>query len=534
MIWLLPLALNLLLQLPYAMHGRFHELDLLVVSGELVVLLTLLAARPRWGPRLFVAGWSGLMVYEIVRLVGNRLTGGDPLFFDLFFLLRHLGVLLMDLGAVYWALVPVAILVSLGASAAIIRRLVKPLQDALRGRSQRWWLVVWAIALLGTPLPTWLSPMRWSSVSFIENAAASWVAWRRTRATIQGEAYAHFEDIELTERPDVRLFIIESYGRLLADHPQSQELWAGWVTDLERALAEHEWKMVSGYSTAPVSGGRSWMADASFFLGQTIQHEADFRHITQNIDRAPSLPRFLDQQGYHTVLLAPKDRARPGVQLENHFNFQTTLFFEEMKYRGPAIGWGWIPDQYSLGRAHQDTLQHIEEPVFFSFHMVSSHAPWNEVPDLLSDWRAFDLYDGSDAPNEYNSNFAVTVQMRRFQRKPNGQIRRPTMGALDGFELAQYAEAVGYDLDVIEDHLLRTDPGGVVIIMGDHQPPFMVKDAQTFDVPIHILTRNPTFLKTFEEAGFVEGAIPAPGLAPVRHRDMFPLIVSALENCCTR
>ena len=45
---------------------------------------------------------------------------------------------------------------------------------------------------------------------------------------------------------------------------------------------------------------------------------------------------------------------------ENRYAYDTTLFALDLEYEGPSIGWGIIPDQYSLGYAHDRVFSEAE------------------------------------------------------------------------------------------------------------------------------------------------------------------------------
>ena len=114
--------------------------------------------------------------------------------------------------------------------------------------------------------------------------------------------------------------------------------------------------MASAFSKAPVMGGRSWLAEGSLIMGMHVGYEALFRQVVDQIDRVPNLVSFLKRQGYRTVLLAPADRVRPGVEAVNYYHYDQTLGFDDLHYRGPPRGWGLVPDQYSLGYVDEHVL----------------------------------------------------------------------------------------------------------------------------------------------------------------------------------
>ena len=129
------------------------------------------------------------------------------------------------------------------------------------------------------------------------------------------------------------------------------------------------------------------IADASLYSGLKISYESVFQHLKPSFVQRNTLPSLLSDLGYKTVVVEPKDRARPGVELENEFGFDQTVFYADLDWQGPEWGWGIIPDQHTLGWLREKVIEPAEQPLFISFHMVASHAPWRSPPPLLENWR---------------------------------------------------------------------------------------------------------------------------------------------------
>jgi hypothetical protein len=88
-------------------------------------------------------------------------------------------------------------------------------------------------------------------------------------------------------------------------------------------------------------------------------------------------------------------------------------------------------------------------------------------------------------------------------------------------------------LAIITDYLHELEGDKIVIIMGDHQPPLIAEDDSSYDVPVHILSRDKALLEEFVAQGFVEGMnINGGRPAVVFHESLFSLIVRNLVRCC--
>jgi hypothetical protein len=74
-----------------------------------------------------------------------------------------------------------------------------------------------------------------------------------------------------------------------------------------------------------------------------------------------------------------------------------------------------------------------------------------------------------------------------------------------------------------------------VVLMGDHQPPFVSDQTRSFDTPVHVLARDPSLLRELATQGFSRGlAIDPHAPAVTRHEALFSLLVRALSECCAR
>jgi phosphoglycerol transferase MdoB-like AlkP superfamily enzyme len=278
-----------------------------------------------------------------------------------------------------------------------------------------------------------------------------------------------------------------------------------------------------------VSGGRSWIAEGTMLMGLPIRYESVFQHLVALRPQPPSLVSFLRSRGYYTALLAPADRNRPGAYVVNRYGFSELLTLEGLGYRGRPMGWGIVPDQYSLAIAEKRILapaQTRKQPVFLDFHMVTSHAPWAVVPPLYDDPSHV---SPSNVVHEEHGTAAQTVlgRLARYDREP--ERRFADYEHFDRTLRDGYQATVHYDLMVIAAYLARRLDDAVVILIGDHQPPVLSRSDQSFDSPVHVLTREPKRLQTALSRGFVPGLWVDSKAAPaMSHAELFPLVVETL------
>lgn len=552
--WILLAVLNVVVLLPGTLGLDTPAPWLaLGLSVDLLSLAALVAWMARLGLHKAGAALGGLvvlalLVFEIMRLVGVFAMSQDPLLYDLGFLLRHAVVLLMDIGTLWdWlgvvgvCLLPV--LLATGAAWAIHRA------SPTWGNKAPWLsglaVLVFALSFLGRIHPgatRW--PARFILPHMVENLSESVRVYRSVTRTQTQDPYAQMRLQPLSQAPEVRIFIVESYGELAFTEEGSAEPLRAHLRELEAALGEQGWYSLSGRSVAPVSGGRSWIADATLYSGVEVSYESVFQHLKPGFGTNRTLPAVLHDAGYHTVVVEPKDRARPGVELENEFNFDQTVFYADLDWQGPEWGWGLIPDQYTLGWLRENALAPAADrgqPVFLSFHMVASHVPWRSPPPLVADWRTLDQEPLAEDHDKAAKRKAATTKRtpderteatRRLGRyKREAGMQHGGQGSVRDETLSAYLQLLHYDLEAIAQHLgHETERPTLVIIMGDHQPPFLTK-RMSFSVPVHVLATDPALLREFESRGFQPGLVPPDkGPAELSHQAMFSALIRSLAR----
>jgi hypothetical protein len=243
---------------------------------------------------------------------------------------------------------------------------------------------------------------------------------------------------------------------------------------------------------------------------------------------------FLSDRGYDTIGLEPSTRARPGVEEVNYYRVTHPLHFDDIHYTGPKVGWGLVPDQYSLGYAEQYALRPSDRPRFFTFHMVTSHMPWEDIPSLVDDWRSLNDAPGEPIQNVHGERgtFAdraedLAWRLRRYGREE--MLRWVTYRSLGATYRSRYLETIEYDLSVIEKHLLQERSDEIIVVMGDHQPAAVTPDRASFDVPVHVFARDPALLAEFIDHGFSPGLVMDPKALPaIEHGGFFSLLVRGL------
>jgi len=319
--------------------------------------------------------------------------------------------------------------------------------------------------------------------------------------------------------PNFYIFFVESYGKIIADNAFLRPQYTHMMEAINDSLSKNNWSVVTNYSQAPVIGGSSWLSALTLLSGKKIDNQIKYGYFTANY--TPDFVTYLHRKGYHSVLLQPPTRERPGLPVNNLYKFNTSILYDDLEYTGKKYGWGIIPDQYSLRFVQESYLSKISEPIFLFFTMVSSHVPW----DILQ------------LPPYSKHPISSEALLKLYNNNQTGKFSSPskskTKASPDSYSIIEdYLNFITYDLHVIQQFILNDiSPESVIMILGDHQPPILRQDDLNYQTPVHIISKNPEILDTFKRYNFVPGMVKKSDKEnPVSHEDLFHIAFEALEK----
>nr|WP_255426686.1 CDP-alcohol phosphatidyltransferase family protein [Pseudonocardia sp. C8] len=299
---------------------------------------------------------------------------------------------------------------------------------------------------------------------------------------------------------DVVFAVVESYGRSALEDPAMAPRIGPVLAGGDRRLDRAGFASRSGFLTAPIAGGGSWLAHATLFSGLRIDGQGRYRQLVSS-DRLTLIRAFRDAGWETTAVMPGTTRAWPEATFYGH---QRVHGADGLGYRGPPFSWSPMPDQYAL--AAFSRLEHDRTdrgPLLAEVALTSSHAPWTPVPPLLA-WDA--VGDGS-----------VYAPFAGGQR-PFESI----FGGDPAETRRHYVDATAYALESVLGWVERAgDDRLVVIVLGDHQPASTVTgpDASR-DVPVSVVTRDRAVLDRVAGWGWTPGLRPPPS-APVQPMEGF-------------
>jgi len=286
---------------------------------------------------------------------------------------------------------------------------------------------------------------------------------------------------------DVYLIYLESYGTTVFDTPEFRAGLSEALSQFETSLRGAGYTIASNRLVSPTFGGGSWLAHATLASGVRLD---DPVLNTLLLDSGRKLlPAYFKEAGWRTIDIAPGIKT-PSARATVAWGFDREIFASELDYKGPSFGWFAIPDQFTLDRAA--TIRSAlgpALPVFTQLVLVSSHIPFAPVPPYLADWGDSGTF----------ASVPATV-MEEVRRQPDWTRLAP-----------DYLNSLRYDFAVLAGWLTHRIGGdGLVILLGDHQPPAIVggQPQPPWTVPIHVLSRDPELITPFVAEGYVSGLFP--------------------------
>lgn len=299
---------------------------------------------------------------------------------------------------------------------------------------------------------------------------------------------------------DVVLAFVESYGRDAVEDPEFAPGVGAVLADGDRRLAAAGFAARSGFLTSSTAGGASWLAHATTLSGTWVDTQQRYDTLLAG-DRL-TLNGAFGRAGWRTVGVMPNTE-QPWPEGEAFYGYDRLYDHAALDYRGPRFSWAAMPDQYTLAafqRAERAVPGHA--PVMAEVALVSSHAPWSQLPRAVA-WEA--VGDGSVFDGMSTSSDSDTSVI--FSRDP-ARVR------------SDYRASIEYSLQTLVSYVeTYGDDDLVLVFLGDHQPaPLVTGEGASRDVPVTIVTRDRAVLDRISGWEWTESLRPAP-TAPVWRMD---------------
>jgi len=296
------------------------------------------------------------------------------------------------------------------------------------------------------------------------------------------------------EGRDVVLGFIESYGTTALEDPRYRGVVGARLDDFERRMEEGGLHLVTGRLVSPTQGGQSWLAHGSMLSGIWLDNQIRYDMMLGS-GRETLVDDF--QRAGHRVVAVMPAIVLPWPEGER-FGYDETLVRKDIDYAGPPLNWVEMPDQFTWSFLERAVLEKHEGPVFAEVGLISSHAPWTPILDVIDDWD--EVGDGS--------------VFRRWENAGEA----PEQLWLDTDRVREhYAMSIEYAVHAMASYAERyVDENTLLIVLGDHQPaPLITGDGAPWTVPVHVVSRDPDLVAPFLDWGFIDGAWPDPEQEPL-------------------
>jgi hypothetical protein len=314
-------------------------------------------------------------------------------------------------------------------------------------------------------------------------------------ARVQTELRATPHGLERLHHADVLLILVESYGETVLAEPAFASRMAPVYDAFERDLGGRGFAMASSLLASPTYGGRSWLAHGTLATGVRTEDGLAYTVLLAAQPPPLTMAGFFRDAGYRTVLVQPGTTKRwPEGEV---IGFEKKYYAMDLEYRGPSFKWATMPDQYVIDFVHRREIaarpSEGRPPLFIEYALVSSHSPWSLQPRLVDDWDR--LRDGGTI---FDALPAVRYDVTWSTLERGG---------------AAYVTSLIYDLEMLRRYVAERIAGdSLVIILGDHQPSAEVTgDDPSSGVPIHVISRDRSFIDRFLAAGYAPGMHAAAG-----------------------
>jgi phosphatidylglycerophosphate synthase len=300
---------------------------------------------------------------------------------------------------------------------------------------------------------------------------------------------------------DVLFVFVEAYGQQAVQGrsfspPVDAALSAG-----DKQLASAGFAARSGFLTSSTYGGISWLAHSTLQSGVWVNSQRRYNQLMTT--NRFTLSDAFKRAGWRTVDDVPSnDYYWP--QGTSYYHYDKLYDRRNVGYRGPTFTYASMPDQYTYAALQRLELSKAKRPPLFAeVDTVSSHMPWNRIPEQIP-WN--EVGNGSvfnRVPSDHETG--------AFWSNP-ARVK------------AAYGRSIVYSLNSLISFVKHAnDKKLVMVVLGDHQPlPIVSGHNSNHDVPISIIAHDPKVLKQIGSWGW------GTGLQPKANAPVWPM--SAFRN----
>jgi hypothetical protein len=288
---------------------------------------------------------------------------------------------------------------------------------------------------------------------------------------------------------DVLVVFVESYGQVSVQGSSFAPAVDSLLRTGTNRLRTAGFSARSAFVTAPAFGGISWLGHSTLQSGVWANSQRRYNQLVGT--HRFTLPDAFNRAGWRTINFAPADD-RDWPEGANYYHYGKLYDRRNIGYRGPGFSYAPMPDQYMFSALQRLELARTHrQPLFAEVDTVSSHMPWNRIPQEIP-WG--EVGNGSI-----------------FNRVPIG--REPDSFWWHPAQVkAAYARSLEYSLNTLISFVQHYGKKNLVmVVVGDEQPlPIVSGEHASHNVPISLIARDPAVLARIGDWRWQPGLLPSP------------------------
>ena len=292
---------------------------------------------------------------------------------------------------------------------------------------------------------------------------------------------------------DVLLVFVEAYGQQAVQGDSFSPEVDAALAEGNKRLKSAGFSSRSGFLTSATYGGISWLAHSSLQSGLWVDNQDRYNQLLPA--KRFTMAAAFKQAGWRTVADDPSND-RPWPQGKAYYHYDQVYNRYQVGYHGPTFTYATMPDQYLFAAFNRlELAKPHRQPVFAEIDTISSHMPWNRIPEEIP-WNQVgngSIYNRVPMIHETGSFWNNPVRVK-----------------------AAYGTSIVYALNTLTSFVQHYGKKNLVmIVLGDHQPlPIVSGTNSNHDVPISIISHDPAVLKDIAGWHWSDGLRPSPN-APV-------------------
>jgi phosphatidylglycerophosphate synthase len=299
---------------------------------------------------------------------------------------------------------------------------------------------------------------------------------------------------------DVLLVFVESYGRVAVQGSSFSPAIDALLAKGTKQLKTAGFSARSAFLTSSTFGGLSWLSHSTLQSGLWVNSQRRYNQLAGS--NRFTLSDAFRRAGWRTINFAPADD-RSWPEGSSLYHYDKLYDRRQLGYRGPTYNYAPMPDQYMFSALQRLELgQSNRPPLFAEVDTVSSHMPWNRIPNMIP-WR--EVGNGSI-----------------FNRHPGWVAKQGEFWPIRVRVRAAYARSLEYSLGTLISFVQHYGRKNLVLIVaGDEQPLAIVTgQGASHDVVVSVIAHDASVLKRIAGWGWQPGLRPSPQ-APVWRMSAF-------------